>query len=116
MKEHAYDKYVQDDTQFSYHDSTSKSLGLIKQESEFFNEEDYIPGQLIRVKRIAKSNNEDWQILVNGQKTLLLKGSRFSGTEKQFLRTAEGLSFIINGVKQGWVSVSEFKRQIQTYV
>jgi hypothetical protein len=116
MKTHSYDKYSIENDQFFYDEGYSKNTSILKQESELFNEDDYVPGKLIRVKRISKSDSEDWQILVNNTKTLLITGNRFSSIEKEFLRTPAGVLFIINGVKQGWKSVSDFKRQIKDLI
>jgi hypothetical protein len=113
MSTHSYDKYSIESDQFFYDEGHSKNTSILKQETELFNEEDYVPGELIRVKRIAKSDSEDWQVFINNNKTLLIKGNRFSTTEKEFLRTPAGVMFIINGIKQGWKSVSDFKRQIK---
>lgn len=107
-----YDKYGIENDQFFYDESTSKSNSL-KYDSELFNDEDYVPGDIINVKRISKLDVEDWQILLNNKEILLLKGTRFSAGEKKFLRTIQGINFIIDGIKQGWKSVSEFKRQIK---
>lgn len=108
-------KYIDED-QFVYDEKTGKKGSLIKQDTEFFNDEDYLPGKLVHVKRIASNSVEDWKIFIDKQEVLTLKGSRFSTQEKNFLRTSKGLLFVIDGVKKGWSSVSEFKRQLQEIV
>jgi hypothetical protein len=110
--ESSYNKYLDDD-QFMYGEKGNKKLSLIKQDSEFFNDEDYIPGNSVRVKRVSNSSHEDWKVFINEEERLILKGIRFSSKEKDFLRTIEGVTFIIDGIKNGWKSVSEFKRQLQ---
>jgi hypothetical protein len=104
-------KYMDED-QFAYDEKSGKK-GLIKQDTEFFNDEDYIPGKSVRVKRVSKSSHEDWKVFVNGEEDLILKGTRFSAKEREYLRTTDGVMFIINGIKCGWKSVSEFKRQLE---
>jgi hypothetical protein len=113
--ESAYNKYADDD-QFAYDEKAGKKGSFIKQDSEFFNDEDYIPGNSVRVKRVANSSHEDWKIFINEQEALVLKGIRFTSKEKEFLRTTDGVMFIISGIKNGWKSVSEFKRQLQVKV
>jgi hypothetical protein len=114
MNDHSYNKYT-DDNQFIY-DEKSKKSSFIKQDSEFFNDADYVPGKSVRVKRISTSSREDWKIFVNEQEFLILKGLRFTTKEKEFFRTTDGVMFIINGIKNGWKSISEFKRQLQAKV
>lgn len=105
-------KYIEDD-QFVYDEKTGKKGSFIKHDSEFFNDEDYVPGNSVRVKRVASNSTEDWKVFVNEEELLVLKGIRFTSKERDFLRTTEGVMFIINGIKSGWKSVSEFKRQMQ---
>jgi len=112
MNDHSYNKYADDD-QFVYDEKGGKKGSFIKQDSEFFNDEDYVPGKSVRVKRISTNSHEDWRVFVNEQEALVLKGIRFTAKEREFLRTTEGVMFIISGIKSGWKSVSEFKRQLQ---
>ena len=115
MNDHSHNKYADDD-QFVYDEKGGKKGSFIKQDSEFFNDEDYVPGKSIRVKRVSNNSHEDWRIFVNEQEALVLKGIRFTTKEREFLRTTEGVMFIINGMKCGWKSISEFKRQLQVRV
>ena len=110
--ETTYNKYA-DDNQFVYDEKVGKKGSFIKQDSEFFNDEDYVPGNSVRVKRVANSSHEDWKVFINEEEAIVLKGIRFTSKEKEFLRTTDGVMFIINGIKSGWKSVSEFKRQLE---
>lgn len=105
-------KYLEEE-QFSYDEKTGKKGSFIKQDSEFFNDEDYVPGRSVRVKRIATNSTEDWKVFVNEEEFIILKGIRFTAPEREFFRKTEGVMFIINGIKSGWKSISEFKRQMQ---
>ena len=107
-----YSKYADED-QFAYDEKAGKKGSFIKQDSEFFNDEDYVPGKSVRVKRVTSNSHEDWKIFIDEEEALVLKGIRFTSKEKEFLRTAGGVMFVINGIKSGWKSVSEFKRQLQ---
>ena len=109
--ENSYSKYAEEDP-FSY-DEKGKKGSFIKQDSEFFNDEDYVPGKSVRVKRVSLNSHEDWKIFVNEEEVLILKGIRFTSKERDFIRTANGVMFVINGIKNGWKSVSEFKRQLE---
>lgn len=116
MNDKSYDKYLAENDQFLYDEHNNKKGAFLKQDGELFNEEDYKPGNSVQVKRVSNSQNEDWVVLVNGKEHLQIKGSRFSSSEREFFRTTEGMLFIIDGIKQGWSSVSEFKRQVKNKV
>jgi hypothetical protein len=95
--------------QFIYDEHTS-GKSFIKQDSELYNEEEAaIPGASVRIKRI----DSDWKIYINGIEVLVLKSSRFTVKERDWLNTTQGFLFMISGTKQGWDSVSEFKRQLK---
>jgi hypothetical protein len=106
--DNTYDKYAEND-QFVY-DENSSGKSFIKQDSELYNEEEAaIPGSSVRVKRV----DSDWKIYVNGNEVLVLKSSRFTTKERDWLQSTDGFLFLINGAKNGWDSVSEFKRQLK---
>lgn len=113
--ENTYDKYLTENDQFVY-DEHGKKSAFLKQDSELFIEESYVPGRCIRVKYIEDDGQESWQILIDGKEQLVLKGSRFSTSEREFFKETKGVVFIIEGVKSGWKSVSEFKRNVKNYV
>lgn len=107
-QDNTYDKYSDND-QFVY-DENSSGKSFIKQDSELYNEEEaVIPGDSVRVKRV----DTDWKVYKNGTEVLVLKESRFTAKEKEWLQSTQGFLFLLNGAKQGWDSVSEFKRQIK---
>lgn len=109
VHENSYNKYIVENDQFFYDEQNSKKGAFLKQDSELYNDDDAIPGDSIRIKKI----NSDWQIYVNNEEFLLLKGTRFTAGERLFLCTSEGVQFILNGMKQGWKSVSQFKKQLK---
>lgn len=109
-------KYVDEKDEFfaeDYAESKFSQSGTLRNDFELFDDDSYIPQDLISVRRIAYNKKEDWKILKNKETALVLKGARFTKKEKEFLRTKEGVSFIIKGYKNGWRSVSEFKRQLK---
>lgn len=106
------DNYSEQDS-FAYDEKQSKQGIFSKHDCELFLDENDIPGDVVRVKRVCKSGNEDWKIFVGEKEKVVLKGSRFVEKEKEFLRSPSGMLFMINGAKAGWNSVSEFKRQLK---
>lgn len=110
--ENSYDKYLVENDQFFYDENNSSKGSFLKQDLELYNEEDDIPGASVQVKRI----DSDCVVFVNGEESLTLKSSRFTAKERDWLQTAPGFQFMIEGAKQGWKSVSEFKRQLKDKV
>jgi len=108
------DKYKEEDS-FVYDEKVSKAGLFIKQDCELYHDEDNIPGSIVHVKRHCSktSKEESWKVFVNNEEFLIIKGSRFTEKEREFLRGTDGMMFMINGAKSGWNSVSEFKRQLK---
>jgi hypothetical protein len=114
-----YEKYIVENDEFVYDEGGSGKVGnsLSKQDNELFNDDDNKPYTTISVKRIVdKNSSEDWYIFnsdkTKTEPTLIIKGSRFTSKEKEFLRSAQGMIFLIDGFKSGWRSISEFKRNV----
>lgn len=87
--------------------------GSLRQETELFDDDKYVPHDIISVKYISlPKSGENWQIIKNKNIVMTIKGIRFTSKERQFLKTANGMRFIIDGYKNNW-STSEFKRQLK---
>lgn len=86
----------------------------LRADNELFNEDEgNVIHPIINIKRIKTSKIEDWQILVNGKISILLKGNRFTNAEKEYLRTVEGMKFLIAEYKNGTKSISKFKEELK---
>jgi hypothetical protein len=95
-------------------DSKSYDNFFNKSESDLFKEEDNVKQKLISVKRVnSKKNGESWNILENNKVILNLPGDKFSTKEKEFLRTVDGVLFLMSGYKLGWDSLNKFKKEIK---
>lgn len=105
-------RYLVDEEDYCI-DETKFSRLSLRHESELYNEEDNVPHDLIGVRWVNLPKGEDWEVTKNKKTVLILKGVRFTTREKDFLRTSAGMSFIVDGYKRGWKSVSEFKRQVK---
>jgi len=98
--------------EFIYDESQNLNKS-IKQDFELFHDEDNVPGSVIRVKRVVSRNGaEDWNIFCNEKNVICINGYRFNNKEKEFLRSVDGILYLINGWKSGWRSVSDFKRNL----
>lgn len=109
---------MRDDEENQGSDSSSRGFNfhLLKADNELFVAEDYVPAPIVQIKRYKKQKAEDWAILEDGQIVLKMKGTRFSKKEKEFLRTPEGLSFLIAAYKSGSKSVVKLKEQMKDLV
>lgn len=99
---------------FLAENSESKGFNLLRTDNELFNEEDNIAHPVVNAKRVKlPRHGEDWEILVNGKVALLLKGTRFTNPEKAFLRTVDGMKFLISEYKSGHKSVVKIKTNLK---
>jgi hypothetical protein len=106
------DRYATDEDEYCL-DENKFSRTNLRQDTELFDEDECVVHDLVGVRWVPLSKGEDWEITKNRRNVLVLKGVRFSKKERDFLRTAAGMSFIVGGYKQGWKSISEFKRQVK---
>lgn len=88
-------------------------LNLSKFELNLYNEEDDIVEKVIRVKRIASSNSEKWKIFDDNKVVLIVDGSKLTNKEKEFLRTVDGVNFLIAQFKQGIISFNSLKNELK---
>jgi len=107
-------KYLYQDDEL-LNESKGISFHQLKADNELFQEEDYVPQTLINVKRVTskRETKEDWVIYQDKKIVLRLKGNRFSTKEKQFLRTVDGMKFIISEYKNGLKSINAFKNKLK---
>ena len=109
------DRYSVDDG-LHFDETIFPKSNSLRQDHELFDDNDYVPNDLVNVKRVKCKNGYDWEIYCNGSCEIILTGYRFKKKEKKFLETSDGMNFIITGFKCGWKSVSEFKRQLEKYL
>lgn len=106
-----------DDVVFLPLDSTDSRFNLLKTDSinSLFKDDRYVPQKMISVRRIelTKGRGENWEILEDSDIVLIMKGTRFTKNEKVFLRSLEGMKFIIFEYKNGNESVVKLKKQMK---
>jgi hypothetical protein len=104
---------------YSEHDSEARNFNfhLLKADNELFNEEANKASTVTSAKRVKlPKNGEDWHILENGKIALLMKGTRFTNAEKEFLRTVEGMKFLVAEYKSGSKSVVKIKEKMKKLI
>jgi len=105
-------RYIDESDDFFIDEKKASPTNSLRQDNDLFDEASYTAQPVISVRRVERASNEDWEILVDRKPVMLIKGTRFSKPERAFLRTPQGMSFMIGGYKNGWKSVSEYKRQV----
>lgn len=95
-------------------ESESHNFHLLKSDNELFNEEANVASKVISARRVRlPKNGEDWEILENNRVVLNLKGTRFTNPEKDFLRSIDGMKFLVAEYKAGSKSVVKLKEKMK---
>lgn len=92
----------------------SLKYNLSKFDYDLYHEEDDVAEKVIRVKRIAMPNKgERWKIFEDGKVAFIVEGNKLNNKEKDFLRTVDGVNFLIAQFKQGIKSFNSLKNEIK---
>lgn len=87
---------------------------LSKFDYELFDEESNIPSSAIRVKRISLPNKcEKWKIFIDNKNIFTIEGTKISVKEKEFLRTVDGVNFLISSAKSGIKSLNSLRVEMK---
>src|ERR1035437_1841017 len=85
-----------------------------KFDHDLYQEDDDITYPIFRVKRIATSNKiERWKFYQDSKVVFTLEGSKISKKEKEFLRTIDGVNFLLVECKKGIKSLNSLKIEIK---
>jgi hypothetical protein len=92
---------------------------LSKFEYDLYHEEDDVAEKVVRVKRVSMPNKgEKWKIFEDNKVVFVLEGAKLTNKEKEFLRSIDGVNFLIGQAKQGIKSFNalrtELKKKITT--
>ena len=87
---------------------------LSKADFELFDDAKAVPQRLVRIKRIGSVNkNEKWKVFEGSELKFTVDGTKLSKKEKLFLRTVEGVNFLIAEYKTGFRSISELRTRLK---
>ena len=92
---------------------TNLKYNLSKFEYDLYHEEYDTIEKVIRVKRFSVPNDEKWKIFEDTKVVLIIEGSKLTKKEKEFLRTVEGVNFLISQYKNGINSFNSMKAEIK---
>lgn|SRR5574337_76202 len=87
---------------------------LSKFEYDLYHEEDDVAEKVIRIKRVSMPNKgEKWKIFEDNKLMFTLEGTKLTNKEKDFLRTVDGVNFLISRYKDGIKSFNYLKNEIK---
>ncbi len=86
---------------------------LSKFEYDLYHDEDNVVEKVIRVKRVATAGSEKWKIFENTKVMVTVEGSKLSTKEKEFLRSANGVNFLLAQYKNGIKSFAALKAEMK---
>lgn len=100
-------------SQEEFKDQNSR-YNLSKFEYDLYHEEDDKTEKIIRVKWFSMPNNGDkWKIFEDNKVMFVLEGTKFTKKEREFLRTIDGVNFLIAQYKAGIKSFNSLKIKIK---
>lgn len=89
---------------------------LNKYEYDLFHDEDHKVYKIVRLKRISTASKEEWRFFEDDSVTLTLDGKLFSENEKNFMRTVDGVNFLLKEYKSGKILEVDLKTSIKEHV
>jgi hypothetical protein len=92
----------------------NSKFNLSKFDFDLYHEEDDKAETVIRIKRVSMPNKgEKWKVMTDNKVTFVVEGAKLSKKEREFLRTVDGLNFLIAQFKQGIKSFNSLKNEIK---
>lgn len=92
----------------------NRKYNLSKFEFDLYHEEDDKAEKVIRVKRVSLPNKgEKWKIFEDNKVMFVVEGAKLTNKEKEFLRTVDGVNFLIAQYKAGIKSFNALKIEIK---
>lgn len=87
---------------------------MSKFEYDLYHEEDDVVEKVIRVKRVSMPNKgEKWKLFEDNKVVFVVEGTKLNNKEKEFLRTIDGVNFLIAQCKIGIKSFNSLKNEIK---
>ncbi len=95
----------------------NSKYSLSKFEYDLYSEEYNIVQKVIRVKRISLPNKgEKWKISEDNKTIFTVEGAKLTNKEKEFLRTVDGVNFLISEFKKGIKSLNALKKEMKNII
>jgi hypothetical protein len=95
----------------------NNKYNLSKFEFEFYHEEFSKPQPIVRLRRFSAPNKgEKWKIFEDNKVMFTIEGSKLNNKERYFLKTVEGVNFLLNQYKNGIKSFNALKNEIKNHL
>lgn len=110
------DRYdLQDD--FSIDEGRGRGVGTsLRNDDSLFDEESYIPGRLVEIKRFYSSSSCKWSVFIDGKKIFDISSTDLSEKARSFLKTPKGLTLLIGHVKNGCEKDIDAISYLESYI
>lgn len=93
---------------------TNLKYNMSKFEYDLYHEEDDISEKVIRVKRVSMPNKQEkWKVMTDNKVIFIIEGTKLNNKEKDFLRSVDGVNFLIKQCKSGIKSFNSLKIEIK---
>lgn len=87
---------------------------LSKFDYDLYHEEDDISEKVVRIKRVSLPNKgERWKIMEDNKLVFTVEGTKLTNKEREFLRSIDGVNFLIAQAKSGIKSFNALKSEIK---
>lgn len=81
---------------------------------DLFHEERDVVEKVVRIRRFNYSNKgESWKVFEDNKVVVIIEAAKLSMKEREFLRTVDGVTFMLAHYKSGWKSLSGFKQALK---
>ena len=106
--------YYTNTNEFESKEYTGQKLVLSKVDFELYDEQKNIAQKVFRIKRIGLPNKaEKWKVIVDDKVIFIVDGMKISKKERTYLRTLDGVQFLISWAKSGIGPMSELKMKLK---
>lgn len=112
-KKSKYDDYV---NELPFQNENGASRGILsKLDFELFDDTLAVVHPVVRIKRSnSTTRGEKWRIFLGEELKFLIDGDKLSKKERTFLRTVDGINWLIKEFKVGFKSLNELKIKLKT--
>jgi len=103
-------------TQSASEDFKDQNLkhNLSKFDYDLYHEEDNVSEKVIRIKRFSMPNKgERWKIFEDNKVEFIVEGAKLTIKEREFLRTVDGINFLLSQFKAGIRSFNSLKIELK---
>ena len=98
---------------FETKESINKT-SLNKYDYDLFNEEADVVERVVRIKRFCSAKStEKWKVFENTKILFIIEGNKLTKKEKEFLRTINGVNWLIAQSKDGADSFNYIKKELK---